>query len=295
MHVLRTLADADRLRDALAGGERVAVVGGGWIAAEVAASARQLGRDVTLAVRGSGPLASLLGDEVAAAYAALHRRHGVRLLTETTVERFEGTGRVVGIRTADGRRFPAGVVLFAAGVRPDTRLAEVAGLPVDRGVVVDERLRTAARGVFAAGDVANAPTPFFARRIRSEHWDNAFGQGKAAARLMLGDREPYDRLPSFFSDQYDTGSEYWGFASPGAAPVFRGDPLGTDGFVAFWLDQERVVAGLHLHIHDGAHDHDDEHAHPPIERLIRSRVRVDAARLTDPGAPLADLLAAAAT
>jgi len=110
---------------------------------------------------------------------------------------------------------------------------------------------------------------------------------------MLGDRAPYDRLPSFFSDQYDTGTEYWGFAPPGRAPVFRGDPLGGDGFVAFWLEDDRVVAGLHLHIHDGAHDHDDEHAHPPIEQLIRERVRVDPARLTDPAAPLAELLGAA--
>jgi len=297
VHVLRTLADADRLRAALADSEQVVVVGGGWIAAEVAASARQLGRDVTLVVRGSGPLASLLGDELAAAYAALHRRHGVRVLTESAVERFEGAGRVEAVRTGDGRRLEADVVLFAAGVQPDARLAQVAGLPVDRGVVVDERLRTAARNVLAAGDVANAPAPFFGRRIRSEHWDNALAQGKAAARLMLGDRAPYDRMPSFFSDQYETGTEYWGFAPPGVAPVFRGDLLGDEGFVAFWLQEDVVVAGLHLHIHGGEHhdhDHEHEHEHPPIEELIRSRVRVDPARLTDPGAPLADLLAAAA-
>jgi 3-phenylpropionate/trans-cinnamate dioxygenase ferredoxin reductase subunit len=293
VHVLRTLADADRLRAALADAERVVVVGGGWIAAEVAASARQLGRHVTLAVRGPAPLASLLGEEVGEAYAALHRRHGVELLAHTRVERFEGATRVQSVRTGDERRLPADVVVFAGGALPDTALAQVAGLPVHRGVLVDDRLRSAALNVLAAGDVANAPTPFFGLRIRNEHWDNAFAQGKAAARAMLGERAPYDHLPYLFSDQYDTGTEYWGF-SYDVRPVFRGDPGDRHGFVAFWLREDRVVAGLHLHVHDGEHDHDHDHVQPPIERLIRSQAPVDASRLTDPAVPFDELLGAAA-
>jgi 3-phenylpropionate/trans-cinnamate dioxygenase ferredoxin reductase component len=164
-------------------------------------------------------------------------------------------------------------------VQPRTGLAAQAGLAVDNGILVDEHLQTGAPGVFAAGDVANAHHPFYGERIRVEHWANALHQGPVAARAMLGEPDVYDRLPYFFSDQYDVGMEYAGFARTWDRVIFRGDPA-TREFIAFWLSGNRVVAGMNVNVWDVI---------DPIQRLIGERVAVDDRRLADSDVPLEEL------
>jgi 3-phenylpropionate/trans-cinnamate dioxygenase ferredoxin reductase subunit len=274
-YYLRDFRDCDALRGVLDQGGRLVVIGGGWIGSEVAASARQKGLDVTLIVQASYPLEGVLGRELGEIYAAIHRDHGVELLTATGVESVEH-GRVT---LADGRVFECDHVVAGIGVMPRTELAEAAGLDTQNGIVVDERLRASADGVFAAGDVANAQHPFFETRLRVEHWHNALEQGPAAARSMLGAGEPYDRIPYFFSDQYDVGMEYAGYATEWDEVVFRGDVDGRE-FIAFWLKDGRVLAGMNVNVWDVT-DH--------IQALIRSGAAVDAARLRDPDLELTSL------
>lgn len=277
---LRTLSDSDELRARLDAGGHVVVIGAGWIGAEVAASARQMGLEVTLVEMAEVPLERVLGAEVGAIFRDIHTDHGVRFVGGAGVDGLEGSERVERVRLADGTAIDCDFVVAGVGVRPRTELAEGAGLLVDNGIVVDERLETSAPGIFAAGDVANARHPFYATHIRVEHWANALNQGPAAARGMLGKGAAYDRLPYFFSDQYDVGMEYSGFATEWDRILFRGDPA-TREFIAFWLKDGRVLAGMNVNVWDVS---------DPIQALIRSRNPVDPARLADPGVPLADLV-----
>jgi 3-phenylpropionate/trans-cinnamate dioxygenase ferredoxin reductase component len=276
VHLLRTVADADALRRRLDRGGALVVVGGGWIGAEVAASARQRGLEVTLIHPGAVLLERVLGLDMGAVFDAVHADHGVRLLPDTRVEAFEGATSVESVRTADGRRLACDAVVVGVGVQPRTELAARAGLTVDDGIRVDARGQTSAPAVFAAGDVANAQHPFYGRPIRVEHWANALHQGPAAARAMLGETGGHERLPYFFSDQYDVGLEYRGFARGTEGVVVRGDPSERE-FIAFWLAEDRVVAAMNVNEWDvGA----------PLERLIRSGAAVDPRRLADRDVPL---------
>jgi 3-phenylpropionate/trans-cinnamate dioxygenase ferredoxin reductase subunit len=280
---LRTLADSDVLRGRLERGGRVVVVGAGWIGCEVAASARQKGLEVTVLDPLSVPLERVLGTELGAVYRDIHADHGVTMRMGTGVEGFEGSGSVARVRTSDGGALDCDFVVVGIGVTPRTALAERAGLAVDDGVLVDERLCTSAPEVFAAGDVANELHPFYGERIRVEHWGNALEQGPVAARAMLGGEDAvYDRLPYFFSDQYDVGMEYAGYASNWDRVVFRGDVAGRE-FVAFWLVGDHVVAGMNVNVWD---------VNDAIQALIRSRAAVDDARLADPDVPLEELAGA---
>jgi 3-phenylpropionate/trans-cinnamate dioxygenase ferredoxin reductase subunit len=184
------------------------------------------------------------------------------------------------VRTASGRRVECDFAVVGIGVVPRTGLAGGAGLDVSNGIVVDASLRTAAPGVFAAGDVANAWHPFFQERIRVEHWANALNQGPAAAQAMLGQEVSYGQIPYFYSDQYDVGMEYSGYAPQWDEVVFRGDRAGGE-FVAFWLREGRVTAGMNVNVWDVNED---------VQALIRSRQQVKVAALTDPGVPLAALV-----
>ncbi|TML97197.1 MAG: NAD(P)/FAD-dependent oxidoreductase [Actinobacteria bacterium] len=276
---LRSVEDSDVLRERLDRGGSVVVIGAGWIGAEVAASARQRGLDVTVIEPASVPLERVLGREIGAIYRDVHSDHGVRMLLGTGVERFEGHTAVERVRTTDGRTIECDFVVVGIGVTPRTGLAAEAGLHVDDGIVVDEHLQTSVPGVFAAGDVAAAHHPFYGQRIRVEHWANALNQGPVAARNMLGRPEVYDRLPYFFSDQYDVGMEYSGYARTWDRVVLRGDPASRE-FVAFWLVGDRVVAGMNVNVWDVTE---------PIQALIRQRVVVDDRRLADPGIPLEEL------
>jgi 3-phenylpropionate/trans-cinnamate dioxygenase ferredoxin reductase subunit len=279
---LRSVADCDALRRRLDRGGAVVVIGAGWIGSEVAASARQRGLEVTVVEPLTVPLERVLGGEVGAVYRDVHLDHGVQMLLGTGVEAFDGGTAVERVRTSDGRALECDFVVVGVGVQPRTGLAAQAGLAVDNGIVVDEHLRTSAPGVFAAGDVANAHHPFYGEPIRVEHWANALHQGPVAARAMLGQPGAYDRLPYFFSDQYDVGMEYAGFARAWDRVVFRGDPA-TREFIAFWLVGDRVVAGMNVNVWDVT---------DAIQRLVRERVAVDDRKLADPGVPLDDLVPA---
>jgi 3-phenylpropionate/trans-cinnamate dioxygenase ferredoxin reductase subunit len=277
VHYLRSRSDADTLAAAAARAEHVVVVGTGWIGSEAAASLRQLGRDVTLIGPDAAPLARVLGPEIAAVYRDLHADHGVRLALGTRVAALLGTGRVEAVVTGDGRSFDCDLVLVGAGAVPRTELAETAGLPVRDGVLVNEQLEAVgAAGVYAAGDVAAAWHPRYQRYLRVEHWANALNQGPAAARNMLAIPTPYARLPYFYSDQYDLGMEYSGFAATWDRVVVRGD-LAAREFIAFWLKDQRVVAGMNAGVWDVTE---------PVQALIRGGWPVDPARLADPDIPL---------
>jgi 3-phenylpropionate/trans-cinnamate dioxygenase ferredoxin reductase subunit len=276
---LRSVQDSDALRERLERGGAVVVVGAGWIGAEVAASARQRGLEVTVLDPMTVPLERVLGAEVGAVYRDIHTDHGTEMLMGIGVKSFEGNKAVERVRTSDGRELQCDFIVVGVGVEPRTRLATQAGLAVDNGIIVDEHLQTSVPGVFAAGDVANAHHPFYGEQIRIEHWANALNQGPAAARNMLGRTVAYDRLPYFFSDQYDVGMEYTGFARTWDRVVFRGDPT-TREFVAFWMVDDRVVAGMNVNVWDVT---------DPIKRLISARVSIGDRRLADLDVPLDEL------
>jgi 3-phenylpropionate/trans-cinnamate dioxygenase ferredoxin reductase component len=282
VHLLRTVGDSDRLREALAGAGRLVVIGAGWIGAEVAASARQKGVEVAMVAPEAVPLERVLGPELGAFYRDVHAAHGVDLVLGTGVEAIEGDGRVTGVRTSGGRLLEADLVVVGVGAAPRVELAEAAGLRAEDGVICDDRLRTGAPNVFAAGDVARARHPLFGTSVRVEHWANALEQGPAAAGNMLGRDVAYDRVPYFFSDQYDVGMEYAGFATGSERVVMRGDPAGRE-FIAFWLQGARVVAGMNVNVWDVSDD---------IQALVRSGAEVDEDALRDPGRPLAELATA---
>jgi 3-phenylpropionate/trans-cinnamate dioxygenase ferredoxin reductase component len=280
---LRTFADADRLlADFSGGGKRVVIIGAGWIGLEVAAAARHHGNDVTIVEPQPSPLHAVLGPEMGRVFARLHRDHGVNLFTDTVVREFRGTdGRVESVATDQFAALEADVVVVGVGAAPNVDIAAAAGLEVDNGIVTDDALRTSAPDVFAAGDVASAFSPLYGRQVRVEHWANALNQGPAAARSMLGQPVSYDRVPYFYTDQYDLGMEYSGLGGPGDTVVTRGKP--EDGaFIAFWLQDGRVTAGMNVNVWDVT---------DPIQQLIRSRRQVPVASLTDPDTPLERLAA----
>ncbi|WP_406446876.1 FAD-dependent oxidoreductase [Streptomyces sp. NBC_01613] len=280
---LRTVQDSDRIKDAFSSASRVAVVGAGWIGLETTAAARAAGVEVTVLERAELPLLHVLGREVAQVFADLHRDHGVDLRFGVQVTELTGsTGTVDGVRLSDGTRIDADAVIVGIGIMPNTGLAQAAGLQVDNGILTDERLRTSVPGIYAAGDVANAFHPLLDRRIRVEHWANALHQPQTAAKAMLGREAAYDRVPYFFSDQYDLGMEYAGYAEPGGYDqiVFRGD-IDTREFIAFWLARGRVLAGMNVNIWDVTE---------PIQALVRSGQQVDTRKLADPQVPIDSLL-----
>ena len=274
---LRSRLDADSLAAAAAHAERVVVVGTGWIGSEAAASLRRLGRKVTMVGPDTAPLARVLGPEVAEVYRDLHAEHGVRLALGTRVAGFRGHGRVEAVVTDHGETIDGDLVLVGAGAIPRTELAEAAGLPVGNGLLVNEQLEAVgAAGIYAAGDVAAARHPRYQIYLRVEHWANALNQGPAAARNMLGVPTPYARLPYFYSDQYDLGMEYSGYAATWDRVVVRGD-LATRRFIAFWLKDQRVLAGMNAGVWEVTE---------PIQALIRGGWPVDPERLADPEVPL---------
>ncbi|HEX2893521.1 MAG TPA: FAD-dependent oxidoreductase [Marmoricola sp.] len=243
VHYLRSLDDAERLRDRLGEGHRLLVVGAGWIGMEVAASARQLGTAVTVVDPAEQPLMAVLGPEIGRRFAAVHRDHGVDLRTGTALDHLEHDVAVL----TDGTTVVVDTVLVGVGAVPNDDLARAAGLGVDNGILVDAGLRTSHRHVFAAGDVANALHPVLGERIRVEHWQNAIGQGRAAAHALLGEPVSYDELPYFFTDQYDLGMEYFGHPGAAGFDEVRIEPgPSDDAFAAYWSREGRLVAAMHV-------------------------------------------------
>lgn len=283
---LRTYDDAEALNSVLAEGSSLAVVGAGWIGLEVAASARQRGVNVTVVESAKQPLVAALGETVGEVFATLHRDHGVDLRLQAQVEEISTSdGKATGLTMRDGSKVAADAVLVAVGAKPNIELAEQAGLSMGSGfqggVLVDASLVTSDPDLYAVGDIAAAEHPLFATRIRTEHWANALKQPAVAAAGMLGKPGEYAELPYFFTDQYDLGMEYVGYAPSFDRVVFRGDVGGRE-FVAFWLDADnRVLAGMNVNVWDVLDD---------VKALIKSRTPVDGDRLADPQSPLSELL-----
>lgn len=280
IHYLRNVADADALRQAINAAKPVVVIGAGWIGAEVAASARQLGADVTLVELESVPLKRVLGEEVGKIFGDLHAEHGVKLHFGVAIESIRGAGKAEEVILSDGTAIAAGVVVVGVGVAPRTELAQVAGLALDNGIVTDEHLVSSIPGIFAAGDVANVFYPAYGKGIHLEHWSAALNQGPVAAMNMLGQNVAYDHVPFFYSDQYELGMEYRGWAQSFDEVVLRGD-IARREFIAFWMHHGKVAAAMNANIWDQG---------DTIEALIRADRPVDAGRLIDLDVDLASLL-----
>ena len=326
---LRTFEDADRLRDLATGAGHILVIGGGWIGSEVAASLRRMGAAVTLTFAGDLLLEQALGPAVGRVYDQLHREHGVMVMPRTRITSLDGNGRVRGAQTDAGGRLEADLVVAAVGAQPRLQLAVEAGLTTSDGIIVDSLLQASDPTVLAAGDVAQVPYPELGRSLRLGHWGSAQSQGEHAARTILGARDPYNEVPYVFSDQYETGMEFWGDPALPGDILVRGE-LSARSFTAFWHQGGHVRAVLNMHVHH--HEHPDkvpypghDHAEPKnpaelsashggeqanttsavpstsghggahvdpelVSRLLRHRSAVDLAALTDPDVPLAHLL-----
>jgi 3-phenylpropionate/trans-cinnamate dioxygenase ferredoxin reductase subunit len=279
VYTLRTATDSDALAESFARISRLLVIGAGWIGLEAAAVAVQDEVEVTIVEAAELPLLRVLGPELGEVFADLHREKGVELHLGAQLAEIVTQGRkATGLRLADGTVLEGDAVLVAVGAAPNTQLAADAGLSVENGVLVDDGLVSSDPDVLACGDIANAYSPFYDRRIRVEHWATALKQPATAARSMRGESASYDELPYFYSDQYDLGMEYLGYLEPGGYDqvVFRGNRAGRE-FIAFWLSEGRVVAGMNVNVWDVT---------DPIKALIRSRRPVDADRLADPEVPL---------
>ena len=294
IHYLRTIENSEELRAELAAGsKRIAIVGAGWIGLEIAAAARGYGNDVVVIGRERIPLEGPLGDELGAVFQRLHESHGVRFELGTATSGFRvDEGRVTGVQladpdggdggaVADPRTVDADLVVVGIGAIPSTELAAAAWLTIDNGIRVDAALRTSDARIFAAGDVANAWHPVLGAYLRNEHWATAKASGKVAAASLMGEPAQLDAIPYFYTDQFELGMEYSGYGplARGADVVYRGDPASLE-FIAFWVADGRVVAGMNVNVWD---------VNDQVQHLIASRRTVDLARLADPSIALGEV------
>ncbi|HEY5230690.1 MAG TPA: FAD-dependent oxidoreductase, partial [Galbitalea sp.] len=283
IHYLRTVDDSEALRAALEkGGQKVVIVGAGWIGLEVASAARGYGNDVTVMGMEKIPLQGPLGDEIGTVFQEVHEANGVKFLLPRSIREFDvQMGHVTGVFTNEGELLPATIVVVGMGAIPNAQIADKAGLAVENGLLVDEHLAASAPDIFGAGDIANALHPVIKRRMRNEHWANAIGTGKVAALSMLGEDAVFDEIPYFYTDQFDLGMEYSGYPplTVGATVVLRGDKAARE-FVAFWVADGIVVAGMNLNVWD---------VNETVQKLIRSGKVVDLAKLTDTSVDLETL------
>ena len=278
IHYLRTREDADAIRSRFGDGKRLAVIGGGWIGLEVAATARAAGTQVTVLVTAELPLLGVLGPELARVFADLHQAHGVDLRLGARIEAITTeAGTASGVRLADGTTIETDAVVVGIGVAPDLTLAESAGLKIDNGVLVDASLRSSDPDIFAVGDIANHDHPVLGHRVRVEHWAAALNQPATAAAALLGKHVTYTALPYFFTDQYDLGMEYLGHAPKDSYDkvAVRGD-LARREFVAFWLGDNRIKAAMNVNVWDVIDQ---------IKPLITAGTPIDTEKLVDPNVP----------
>jgi len=245
---LRTLDDSLALRKRFTEGARVVIVGAGWIGCEAAAAARKHGSLVTVLEPLSQPLLRVVGEQMAAVFADLHREHGVDLrLGGPGVSGFTGDGHVQSVQLSDGSSMPAETVLIGVGVQPNIELARAAGLELaDQGIAVNAALQSSDPDIYAVGDVAAHDHPHYPGRVRVEHWASAKDQGAHVAGNLLGDAKPYELRPFFFSDQYDLGCEYRGLADPAKDQLVVRGNLETREFTAFWLRDGGVIAAMNV-------------------------------------------------
>jgi 3-phenylpropionate/trans-cinnamate dioxygenase ferredoxin reductase component len=277
--LLRRVADSDAIRTAISGGGPLVVLGGGWIGLEVAAVARSAGADVTLVEARPTPLFGVVGEQIGATFTTLHQAHGVTVRTGVQPVALRGSeGRVRGVELPNGELVPAEAVVVGIGVRPRTELAEAAGLEVSDGIVVDATLRTSDPAIWAAGDVANAWNDWAGRRLRVEHFATANDQGPFVGRSMGGSDQRWAVPPFFWSDQYDVGLEYRGWADPARSRLVVRGTAGDGSWQAFWLDaDDQVTAAMHVNSWDDA---------DAIARFVTERVAVDPEALADAARPL---------
>jgi 3-phenylpropionate/trans-cinnamate dioxygenase ferredoxin reductase subunit len=277
---LRTVADAERIKEAASAGARIVCVGMGFIGAEVAASMRMLGHDVTVVEVFETTLYRVLGRDIGGALEGLHRDHGVRMLFNEAVASFEGDGRLESVLTSGGKRIDADVAIVGVGTEPSVELMAGTGLDQGGGIPVGPALETSVPGIYAAGDVARHEHPAFGS-IRVEHFDNAIKMGQAAARNMLGAGAVFDDPHWFWSDQYDSQVQMAGFAATWDRMIVRGS-IEDRSFCAFLLDEAGVVRStVSL---DWKRD---------VRRsfgLISAQIAPDPAALADPGVDLRTLV-----
>jgi 3-phenylpropionate/trans-cinnamate dioxygenase ferredoxin reductase component len=280
---LRTLADADRIRDVVRPGATAVIVGGGYIGLEVAASLRKLGCAVTVIEALERVMNRVVAPPVSAFFAAEHARHGVKVVTGAAVASLEGDAHVERVVCVDDRAFAADLVVIGIGAVPNDELARDAGLEVANGVVVDAFGRTSDPAIFAAGDVTNHPNALFARRLRLESVHNAMEQAKAIARTIAGQPQPYTDVPWFWSDQYDLKLQIAGVGDPDDKLILRGDPA-TRAFSCLHLRQDRLVAI------DCVNRGGDFLA---AKKLIGATAALERSRAIDPEVPLSEATAEA--
>jgi 3-phenylpropionate/trans-cinnamate dioxygenase ferredoxin reductase subunit len=277
---LRTVADADRIRGEGRRGRRAVLAGMGFIGCEVAASLRYHGVEVTVVEFFKMPLFRVLGEQVGRVFEAFHREQGVQMFFEETVTAFEGKRHVQRVVTSSGRRLDCDFVVVGIGVEPVTDILAGTDVKIENGIVVDEYCQTNVEGIYAAGDVANHAHPVFGRLVRVEHWQNAIHQGRAAARSMLGKREPYGDVHWFWSDQYDYNVQYAGFHSGWDELIVRGS-LEERNAVVFYMQEQRIAAAVAIN-----RGKDVQRVMP----LIKAREQVDPARLRDENVDLRSLM-----
>lgn len=276
IHTLRDAGDAVAIRSQLSQGNKVVIIGGGWIGLEVAAAAQNAGCEVTVVLRSTPPLKSALGEEIGRYFEELHRSNGIEFVTEADTTGFSGSKAVESAQTSAGD-LPADLVVVGIGVGPTIDLATSAGLDTDNGVLVDEHMRTSDPNIFAIGDIAAAQNTLLKQRLRVEHWDNAVRQAEVAASTITGGDKEYDWQPYFYTDQYDLGMEYVGHGTSDDDVVIRGDQS-TGEFIVFWTRSGTVTAAMNVNIWDVG----DE-----LRALIGKSV--SAARLQDESIELAEL------
>ena len=282
---LRTVEDADGIREVAGSGKRALVIGGSFIGSEVASSLAQLGLNVTMVFPEARLLERIGPEELSAFLHAKYEANGVHILAGTKLSRLEGTGKVERAKLDSGETLDVDLVVMGVGIRLDTELARDAGLELgDRGaVVVDERLRTSDPNIYAAGDIAAWPDPTFGKRLRVEHWDVARRQGLRAGRNMAGEEKPYTALPYFFSDLFDFSFEVWGDLTAWDQTVMRGT-LEGGSFALYYFDQGKMVGVL------AAGRLDEERK--PMQALVKARPAYEdvATKLSDEGVSLDTLV-----
>ena len=284
VHFLRTIADTDRIRAECAAGRRLVIVGGGYIGLEVAATARELGLEVTVLEMAERVMSRVTCREVSAFYEAEHARQGVRIRCGESVAALHAdpsSGRVCAVLTESGAEYPADLVLIAVGVVPSDELARAAGIDCENGIVTDVHCRSSHEGIYAAGDCASHLNRQYGRHLRLESVDNAFEQGTTVALNLLGTATPHDKLPWFWSDQFDLKLVIVGVAQGYDSVVLRGSPAARS-FSACYLRGGELIAI------DTVNAPREQMA---ARKLIAAHVRPDLTRLADVNVPLKDACA----
>jgi 3-phenylpropionate/trans-cinnamate dioxygenase ferredoxin reductase component len=281
VHYLRTIADADRIRNECAAGGRLVIVGGGYIGLEVAATARERGMDVTVLEMAPRVMSRVTSPEVSAFYQAEHARHGVHIRCNESVRALHGdprTGRVRAVLTESGGEYPADLVIAGVGVAPADELARAAGLECENGVVTDVYCRTTDEAIYAAGDCASHLNRRYGRHLRLESVDNAFEQGTTVALNLLGTQTVHDKVPWFWSDQFDLKLIIIGLGYGYDTAIVRGSPAARSFSVCYLREGELVAL-------DSINTPKDQMA---ARKLIAVHARLDVAKLADPSIPLRD-------